>query len=78
MAETKLTEKDMQKIEKETGAALKKEAKVRIKIPGDPLNKNDHSPVPVTINGYRYEIKRGETVDVPETVAKVLERAGYI
>lgn len=50
---------------------------MRIKIPKDPLNRHDET-VPVCLNGYNYFIKRGETVEVPETVARVLEEAGYI
>ena len=76
--ETKLmSEAEIDNIAKETGAALKKEEKVKIKIPVDQLNKNDDS-VPVVINGYIYQIKRGERVEVPEVVANILEEAGYI
>lgn len=53
------------------------EPKVRIKIPKDPLNKQDET-VPVCLNGYNYLIRRGEAVDVPKTVADVLTEAGYI
>lgn len=50
---------------------------VEIKIPIDQQNKKDLI-VPVIINGYRWEIKRGEKVVVPAQVAKILEEANYI
>ena len=76
--ETKImSEAEIDKVAKETGVALKAEEKVKIKIPVDQLNKNDDS-VPVVINGYIYQIKRGERVEVPEVVANILEEAGYI
>lgn len=62
---------------KQVGETLKKGGKVRIKIPVDKLNKSD-TTVSVCINGHLYRIKRGETVEVPEVVADVLEEAGYI
>jgi hypothetical protein len=34
--------------------------------------------VPVCINGYLYYINRGQTVEVPETVADILAQAQYI
>lgn len=64
-------------VEQETGEALGKSKKVRIKVPADKLNKEDVI-VPVCINGYTYQIKRGEWVDVPEEVAKILDDAGYM
>lgn len=62
---------------KKVGKLLKDEKTVRIKIPKDQLNPKQDS-VPVMINGYRYRIKRGETVDVPQSVASLLEKGGYI
>lgn len=62
---------------KETAEKLSKNGKVRIKIPVDQLNPKDLM-VPVVINGYQYLIKRGETVEVPEEVVKILEGARYI
>lgn len=60
----------------ETAKKLKKEM-VRIKVPVDPMNPKDLM-VSVSINGYKWLIKRGETVEVPEEVAKILENAKYI
>ncbi len=61
---------------KKWGAVYSKEKKVRIKIPV--INKKDKAPVPVCINGYVYVIERGVSVEVPQTVADVLEKAEYI
>lgn len=60
-----------------TGAVLAKEKKVRIKIPEDHKNPMNRV-VPVCVNGYLYYINRGETVEVPETVADILSQAQYI
>ena len=62
---------------KKTAKEIKKGNTVRIKIPVDPQNPSD-IVVPVMINGYIWRINRGETVDVPEEVAKILEEAKYI
>ena len=64
-------------VEKATGEELAKSKKVRIRLPKDKLNKED-VVVPVCITGYTYQIKRGEWVDVPEEVARILEEAGYM
>lgn len=72
-----LTDREIDNVAKETGAALKVEDKVKIKIPLDKNNKED-LVVPVCINGYVYQIKRGERVEVPQTVADILEEANYI
>ena len=45
--------------------------KVKIKLP---LTRAEKDDVYVAINGESYLIKRGETVEVPESVAWVLER----
>jgi len=67
---------DFKEAEK-TGATINAEKKVRIKIAVDPFNPGD-MVVPVTINGYHWNIKRGESIEVPETVAKILFDAHYI
>ena len=74
----KLTaEAEMDAQARSTGAVLAKEKKVRIKIPEDHKNPMNRV-VPVCINGYLYYINRGESVDVPETVADILTQAQYI
>lgn len=45
--------------------------KVKIKLP---ISRNEKEDVYVGINGKTYLIKRGVEVEVPENVAKVLER----
>ena len=74
--EIKVTEEEMEKEAKETAKKVK-EKMVRIKLPIDPQNPKDLM-VPVVINGYQWLIKRGETVEVPENVANILENAKYI
>ena len=61
---------------KKWGKELAKEKKVKIKI--KPKSKDDTSPVPVGVNGYFYWINKNESVEVPETVARILEEADYI
>ena len=72
-----ITENDIITEANETAEKLSKSGKVKIKIPVDQLNPKDLM-VPVVINGYQYLIKRGETVEVPEAVVKILEEAKYI
>ena len=43
----------------------------------NPLNEDD-TVVPVCINGHHYWLERGKTVEVPRTVADILEEAAYI
>ena len=64
-------------VAKQTAKAIKNKKMVEIKIPIDSQNPKD-LVVPVIINGYRWEIKRGEKVSVPEPVAKILENSKYI
>ena len=56
---------------------------VRIPLPTDITKeeaiKMKHPPyVPVGINGYTYQIRRGEDVAVPVAVAAILRDAGFI
>lgn len=72
-----LTDKEMDQVGIETAAKVNQGDKIRIKIPLDPLNKED-MVVPVVINGHTWAINRGQSVEVPEQVAAILEDAGYI
>lgn len=45
-------------------------AKVKIKLP---LTRSEKDDVYVGVNGDSFQIKRGETVEVPDYVAEVLE-----
>lgn len=60
-----------------TGAALARETQVALIVPKSELNPQEKM-VPVTINGYTYQILRGEQVIVPQTVADILKEAKYI
>lgn len=64
-------------IHKAMKTAFAKEKKVRIKIPVDALNPKDLN-VTVQVNGYTFLIMRGETVEVPESIANILSEAKYI
>jgi hypothetical protein len=75
--ETRNDEAKHIEVAKQTAKVIKSKKMVEIKIPIDQQNKKDLI-VPVIINGYRWEIKRGEKVSVPEPVAKILEDAKYI
>ncbi|MCI8460438.1 MAG: hypothetical protein HFE81_03500 [Bacilli bacterium] len=62
---------------KSVGEILSEGEKIRITIPKseiNPLEKN----VPVTINGYTYNILRGENVEVPIEVYNILKESKYI
>lgn len=61
---------------KRTKALLEAEPKIKVKIRA--MGKDDTAPVPVVINEYCLLIKKGEYVEVPESVAKMLEEANYI
>ncbi len=73
----KLSDKEIDKMAEDFGEILNKENKVTIKIPFDGKNPSD-TTVPVGLNGYIYYIKRGQKVEVPETIANILEEAKYI
>lgn len=49
--------------------------KMTVRIPRSAGNKE---PVPVHINGYRYEVQRGIAVEVPSPVAKLLMDGGFL
>ena len=63
--------------EKTIKQLLDEQPKVRVRIPEDKASKINDS-VPVSINGYIFQVKRGVTVEVPEEVARLLEEAKYI
>jgi len=73
----KFTDSQLDKMAEIAGAEVNKQDKVRIRIPIDPLNKQDLI-VPVIINGYVWNIEKGKSVEVPENVAEILTEAGYI
>jgi hypothetical protein len=50
---------------------FKNEKRVRVKVHND-------GPVQVQVNGYSFLIRENTPVEVPESVAEILEDAGYI
>lgn len=72
-----LTDKEIDKVATQTGETLKKEGKIKIKIPIDKSNEKDLI-VPVCVNGYLYQLERGKTLEVPESISEILSEAGYI
>lgn len=85
-----MTEREMEQIAENTGEELAKQdkVKVRLHLDGDMRNKLEAQQKagkevawpyhPVQVNGYIYQIQLGKTVEVPQTVAEILEQAGLI
>jgi hypothetical protein len=90
MAKKQLSEKDMEVITLNTAEELKNQEKVEIRLhlPADQKQKLEAAieqgkevqwPYQVVaINGYVYQIQLGKKVQVPKSVAEVLEQAGLI
>ena len=72
-----LTEKELIDNSLKIKEQLDKMPKKHVRIPIDEKNKKDMF-VPVTISGYTYQIQRGESVEVPEEVERILIEAKYI
>lgn len=73
-----LSDKELKKESLSTQRILKNTQKmVTLTVPVDKRNPHD-LVVPVTINGYTWQIKRGEKVEVPEEVERILHEAKYI
>ena len=70
-----VTESTMAAAEKATLATVSAQDRVRVKLP---LISKNESTVAVTVNGVRYAIKRGETVELPAAVIEVLEHADIL
>lgn len=70
-------EKQLDNLAMKAGKEVNKQKKVSVRVPKDPLNPKDHS-VPVCINGYIWTLKRGEDIEVPEEVKRILDEAGYL
>ncbi|MEK3819685.1 hypothetical protein MKY20_11520 [Cytobacillus sp. FSL W8-0315] len=85
-----VTEKEMQNVTENTADALKKQDKVKVRLhmPQDQLNKLRAAEEAgkkvewpyqtVAVNGYIFQIQLGKSVEVPQTVAEILEQAGLI
>lgn len=90
MAKKQMSEKDMEVITLNTAEELKNQEKVKIRLHLPPEQKQKLEAAMeqgkevqwpyqvVAINGYVYQIQLGKTVEVPKSVAEVLEQAGLI
>ena len=59
---------------------LNAQPKVRVRLYQVPKDSSDE-PLPdqtVAVNGHVYQMQRGVSVEVPQTVADILEEAGHI
>ena len=72
-----ISQKQIDNIAKVTGSYLKNEEKIKIRIATVP-GVTDDGYVECCINGYNYIIKRGESVDVPVSIAELLQNAGIV
>ena len=70
-----VTEAEMAQAESNTLKTVSGQERTRVKLPL--INKNDPE-VSVHINGVRYTIKRGQTVELPAAVIEVLEHADLL
>ena len=59
-----------------TAQALNAEPKVAVYIPV--IEGSGESQVECCLNGYTYVIRRGEHVDLPQSIALLLEKSGVI
>lgn len=88
--QVEMTESQMDQVTKDTKALLDEQPKVAIKLF---LSQEEQKKISaakeagkavevpfetVSVNGYTYQIQRGEKVEVPQTVADILEEAGLI
>jgi predicted patatin/cPLA2 family phospholipase len=76
----KMSEAQMDAVTRSTGDELAAQPRVKVKLYQVPDASSD-KPLPdetVQINGYTYVIKRGEEVEVPESVHQVLRQAGRL
>lgn len=83
MTKTTETEKkaasrgDMEEAARAAREALAAEPKVRVLIPLDPQNR-EADTVELGINGSFYTLRRGESIEVPQSIAALLTRAHYL
>lgn len=72
-----INEKQLDNLAEQAGKEVNEQKKVSVRVPKDPLNPKDVQ-VPVLINGYMWILKRGEDVEVPAEVKRILDEAGYL
>jgi len=85
-----MSESDMDTVTKSTAQLLREQPKVKIKLWLSPeekkkletakeSGKNMEWPYEfVSVNGHNFQIQKGVEVEVPQTVAEILEQAGLI
>lgn len=85
-----MTEAEMDKVTKSTAELLREQPKVKIKIYLPPEDRKKLETAQesgktvvwpsefVSVNGHNYQIQKGVEVEVPQSVAAVLEGAGLI
>lgn len=90
MARTPMSDGDMDQVTDSTKELLAKQPKVKVRIflPAEERKKleaaieNDKKVEwpyeTVQINGHMFQIQKGKDVEVPQSVAEVLEQAGLI
>jgi hypothetical protein len=90
MAKKQMSEKEMEVVTLNTAEELKNQEKVKVRLHLPPEQKQKLEAAMeqgkevqwpyqvVAINGYVYQIQLGKTVEVPKSVAEVLEHAGLI
>lgn len=71
-----ITDAEADKAAMDFGAKLKAYPKVKCVVPINPLNKKI-TDCTVCLNGYIFQIKRGEKVEVPEPIYEILEEGGF-
>jgi len=74
--EAEYVKPDVSALSKSTGKRLSEKPKEKVMIPSDKLNPEDVT-VTVSINGWIYQIKRGNPVMLPQPVVDLLVRGGY-
>lgn len=74
--EVRVTESFMQNIKQSTKQMLDAQPKHKIRLPN--ARKGQPNYEIVGVNGYNYQIKRGEQVEIPETVFNILVEAELI
>ena len=65
---------DIDSIALRTKEDLMKQPKVKLRVPFNPMGTGD-ALIPININGFRWFLKPGETVEVPEEIAKIFEES---
>lgn len=90
MAVRQMSEAEIDKTAVDTGKELSAQPKVKVKIPLDAETKRslenkieagqkvEWPAEQVWVNGYQYVIQKGKEVEVPQTVAEILEQSGMI